>query len=721
MPATPYSYVTNGGVQNTRVRSTEPDATLDELAAMTPVQLTVASIEFHNADKRTRSAIKKQLPYFVGGTITGKRDDANVTARTLLTLDIERNPKQTTEPPLPVDVVARLRELSAEGWVYTSLSHTPKSPRYRVVLPLGEPIKVTDPHDAQASLKASTLHAATKLGIAEWCTPESYVLSQAMYLPAALKGAKVYTAKTRGKAWPTRGPAEPAKPRTKAPADIPDERPDFVLQALRAAGLYIAPNDKHKGMHFIRCPNLDEHEAENDTQTVYYEAHHDGNPRPAVKCFDTAPDHDDTPHLTYKSLVRWLKDHGHLTQDQQSEAGVLDDYDAFDAKSTLDRVLTHVPVEREWAIQRFAPTGKVTVLAGPGGVSKSMLLLHMLIHASAGSAWGGFQVDQPLRSLYVSYEDDAQEMHKRVYGLAESLRSEDSGTFDVLFDVAGSIQKNIRMFAADDEAAAWLLLTKPEKFGPPERTERVDWLVGYLKERRIKLLALDPAVYTHQLEENSVADMAFYMQTLTYIAKQAACAVVVLHHMHKTAGWALVDDINQGSLRGASSFADNARSVAVLVSMPIKDAEAYGLPPEQATTARYAVFKHVKHNYSQPLDVMVFERDGPRLVPRPDIKKMGRSELGDAREKQKSEAEEARTLQWLTRVLQCLKEHGDAMTQNQLALECKTKPLTIKKVTAHAEANDWVEVEEGPNRSKLISLTTLGRSYVRTLQRQERS
>jgi hypothetical protein len=507
MARTPYSYAT--GVHNTRVQ-VDDDGTLESLQAFDVVQLDIPAVKYHNADKKTRGNIKKQLPYFVGGVVKGKRDDANVVERTLLTLDIERSAKQDTEPPQPRDVVAKLTEMEAEGWVYTSLSHTPASPRYRVVLPLSKPLEVSDTAEAQAVLRATTLNAADKLGIKDWCTPESWVLSQAMYLPAALKGAKVYSVKTDGRAWTLRK----AEEKKKGPVDIPDERPDFVLQAIKAAGLYIEPNAKHKGMHFIRCPHLDDHEAENDTQTVYYEAHFDGNPRPAVKCFDTAPD-EHGPHLTFKGLVRWLKDNGHLTQDQQAEAGVLDDYETFDAKSSLGSVLSEEPVAREWAVERFAPVGKVTVLAGPGGVSKSMLLLHMLIHASAGAGWGGFEVDRPLRSLYVSYEDDRQEMHKRVHALAESLQSEDSGTFDVLYDVEGSIQKNIRMFAADDEAAAWLLLTKPERFGPPERTERVDWLVGYIKERGIKLLALDPAVYTHQLEENSVADMALYMQTLT--------------------------------------------------------------------------------------------------------------------------------------------------------------------------------------------------------------
>jgi hypothetical protein len=146
--------------------------------------------------------------------------------------------------------------------------------------------------------------------------------------------------------------AAQAEEKKKGPADIPDERPDFVLQAIKAAGLYIEPNAKHKGMHFIRCPHLDEHEAENDTQTVYYEAHFDGNPRPAVKCFDTAPD-EHGPHLTFKGLVRWLKDNGHLTQDQQAEAGVLDDYETFDAKSSLGSVLSEEPVATRVGCRAF--------------------------------------------------------------------------------------------------------------------------------------------------------------------------------------------------------------------------------------------------------------------------------------------------------------------------------------------------------------------------------
>lgn len=711
----PYSYVTSGGVENARVKVAE-DATLADLvnAHNTPVQLDVASIEYHNADKKTRTAIKKQLPYFVGGVIKGRRHDTHVQQRTLITLDIERHGDLEAEPPQPQVIYDRLEELGAEGWVYTSLSHTPKAPRYRVVLPLGRALEVEDIEAAQASLKATTIAAADKLGLKDWCTPESWVLSQAMYLPAKLRGGKFYSQYTEGKAWGVKQPAAKDPRTANQPADIPDDKPDLVLHAIKQAGLYLNENPRHKGMHFITCPFVDQHGAENETQTVYYEAHHDGNPRPAVKCFDTEPDRDGEYHLTYAKLVRWLRDGGWLTQDEQERVGVLDDYDTFDAKANLVNVLDREPIARTWAIDRFAPVGKVTVLAGPGGVSKSMLMLHVLIHASTGRDWAGFKVDEPLRSLYVSYEDDNQELHKRIHTLSNALKDKDAGTFDLLYDVAGSIQNNVRMFAADDEAASWLLLTKPDRFGQPTRTERVEWLVGYLKEKRIRMLVLDPAVYTHQLEENDIADMAVYMQTLTYIAKQAQCAVVVLHHMNKASGWNSLYDVNQSGLRGASSFADNARSVAVVVSMPIKDAPLYGLPPDPDTVSRYAVFKHVKHNYSSSMGIIIFERKDGTLVPRPDLVRLSNTEMAEAKEQAKTQEAERRVLQWVDRVLGALTETDDGISLNQLAVELNTRTNRIKPALVYCEEQDWVEMEDGPNRSHLYSITKLGRSYLRS-------
>lgn len=734
----PYSYVSSGGVENARVRVAE-DATLDDLAEAfkDPMQLDVPSIKYHNMPKRERNACKRQLWYFVGGVIKGRRHDTNVQSRTFLTLDVEQGPKDDSPPPDPRKVKEHLEQLGGAGWIYTSLSHTPDSPRYRVVLPLGHPITGTS-EEMQAALQASTLHAAKTLGIDAWTKPESWVLSQPMYLPAALKGARVYQALCAGNHWrvvrrvsgndtggvhgsdaSTVGDTDRSSRHGKVPADIPDERPDEVLTAIKAAGLYIKENPRHPGMHFIVCPFLDQHGTENDSQTVYYEAHYDGNPRAAVKCFDTDPDTDGVPHLTYAKLVRYLREQGHLTQDQQEKAGVLDDDDTFIGKADLSTFLATEPTARTWAIENFAPVGKVTVIGGPGGVSKSMLVLHMLMYTALGKRFGPFGADVPLKSLYVSYEDDRQEMHKRVFTLVEALRELDDGVFDMLYDIKGTLKKNLLMYAADDDAASWLILTKPDRYAPPERSARVEWLVGFLRRNKVRTLVLDPAVYTHQLEENNIADMAVYMQTLTAVAKQANCAVVVLHHMSKTAGWLSLDDINQSSLRGASSFADNARSVGVVVSMPIKDAPNYGLPAEQDTTSRYAVFKHVKHNYSASLGTHIFERKGPLLMPRPDITKLDHVQLQEARERQVQQSNEFRIISSAAAVLRFLREADGFVSLNQIVVGAHVHKRRARDLMEEYAQRDWVELEPGERGSVQIRATRAGLRWLKEREEQE--
>lgn len=713
----PHAYSYARGVLNTRVHVEEGD-TLAELRERfrVPVVLEMPSITYHNASKRARGDVKKSLPYFVGGPIAGKRHDANVQARTLLTLDIEAKEGQHPPPP-PQDVLDALEGLGAEGWVYTSLSHTPSAPRYRVVLPLGEPIEGDDLHEEV--LKATTRAAAKKLGIDPWCTPESWVLSQPMYLPAKLHDGVFWEAYVDGRQWRTvRVKEAPAQV-----ADMPDDMPDPVLRALQAAGLYLREDPKHKGKHFITCPHAHAHGTTNDSQTVYYEAHHDGNPRAAVKCFDTDPDEDGVPHLTYASLVRWLREEGYLRKEDETAdtTSVLEEYDSFAGRASIGRYLETEPAERAFAWDKFAPVGKVTVLAGPGGVSKSMLMLHLMVYGALGLPFGGFNVSGPLKGMYVSYEDDTQELHKRVHRLASALREQDDGMGDLLYDIKGALQKNLLLYAADEEATSWLLMDKRDQRSTPARTARVDWLVGFIRHARLKVLVVDPVVYTHNLEESSPGDMALYMQTLTHIAKAGDCAVVVLHHMHKTAQWATINEINQGSLRGASSFADNSRSVGVMVSMPPKDAPAYGLAADHATTSRYAVFKHVKHNYSASLGTTIFERKGALLVPRVDMPQLSPVEVKEKQEEAKArdrtttlEIKAFTLLGWL------LDQEGGSASVTMMRTGTGIRYALFKEVLQYCVDMGWLDHEQGPNRTVYYSVGVDGKEWHQEREKQGR-
>jgi hypothetical protein len=207
--------------------------------------------------------------------------------------------------------------------------------------------------------------------------------------------------------------------------------------------------------------------------------------------------------------------------------------------------------------------------------------------------------------------------------------------------------------------------------------------------------------------------MAAYMQMLTYIAKQGNCAVVVLHHMSKAASWVSLAEVNQGALRGASSFADNARSVTVALSMPIKDAPLYGLPADRVTTGKYVVTQHVKHNYSAPMGQQVFERKGPLLIPRPEIVALDDSQLTVARQALKDQQQESVMQVQADKVLVHMLELDDFASSTQLAMGAGIHKRHMSEILDWAEGKDYIECEDGPKRARLCRLTRDGKAYAK--------
>ena len=90
---------------------------------------------------------EKDGPNFVPATFTLEPDGRhvrrlkrNLVARTAIALDIEANKDTGEVAPALCEAVARIE---GKGWAvlaYTSHSHLPMAPRYRIVLPLSEEI-----------------------------------------------------------------------------------------------------------------------------------------------------------------------------------------------------------------------------------------------------------------------------------------------------------------------------------------------------------------------------------------------------------------------------------------------------------------------------------------------------------------------------------------------------------------------------------------------------
>src|SRR5947207_15673208 len=89
---------------------------------------------------------------------------------------------------------------------------------------------------------------------------------------------------------------------------------------------------------------------------------------------------------------------------------------------------TPVP-EREWIIRDRIPAKTVTLLSGDGAVGKSTLALQLGTARALGRDWIG-KMPTAGRTLYLSAEDDEDELHRRL----DDIRSHYGATFDDMAD-----------------------------------------------------------------------------------------------------------------------------------------------------------------------------------------------------------------------------------------------------------------------------------------------
>ena len=109
---------------------------------------------------------------------TPKRADCNVTACTALAFDVEQGHQPGDPmPPAPEQMHDRLQGMGAAHVVWTTFSHAPAAPRYRLVLPVSEPF-------APSYLADLLVLVAESLGIAGIIDKSCTNPSRLMYAPA---------------------------------------------------------------------------------------------------------------------------------------------------------------------------------------------------------------------------------------------------------------------------------------------------------------------------------------------------------------------------------------------------------------------------------------------------------------------------------------------------------------------------------------------------------
>lgn len=171
---------------------------------------------------------------------------------------------------------------------------------------------------------------------------------------------------------------------------------------------------------------------------------------------------------------------------------------------------------RSWLVRDLVPDGTVTLLGGDGGTGKSLLALQLAVGTATGRAWLHRPIEKPGRALFLTAEDDLDEVHRR---LADICTAEGLG----LSDLGGLL---IRSLAGEDA----LLAVLDRSTGALARTPLYDALAHAIAEIRPTAVFLDTLADLHSGEENNRAHARQFIGLLRALAIRHECAVVLLAH-----------------------------------------------------------------------------------------------------------------------------------------------------------------------------------------------
>jgi RecA-family ATPase len=221
--------------------------------------------------------------------------------------------------------------------------------------------------------------------------------------------------------------------------------------------------------------------------------------------------------------------------DERSEPDNLEPLDLIDPRTLAGR-----PVPpREWHARNLIPHRTVTLLTGDGGTGKSLLALQLSVATVLRKTWIGREVTGG-RALYLSAEDDQDEVHRRL----DDICAGEGGSLEDLGDL------RILPLAGLDA-----VLAAPQgKSSIIAGTRLWQRLQNACETFRPRLVILDTSADLYAGEENNRAQVRQFIGMLRGLALRLDLTVVLLSHPSLTG-------ISSGTgLSGSTAWNNSVRS-----------------------------------------------------------------------------------------------------------------------------------------------------------------
>ena len=216
---------------------------------------------------------------------------------------------------------------------------------------------------------------------------------------------------------------------------------------------------------------------------------------------------------------------------------------------------------RGWLLGNTFCRKFVSSLIADGGTGKTALRIAQALSLATGRPLAGEYVFEKGNVLLVSFEDDADELRRRVRAAMQHYR-------------IGADDIRGRLFLTTPGRVAGKLLELHPRTGKTQTGTLVALLEAAIIKHKLDLVILDPFVKTHSVPENENSLMDEVIQILANLANEHDIAVDIPHHTGKGRA-ATPGDADRS--RGATAVKDGARLVYTLTSMSKEEAAKLGV------------------------------------------------------------------------------------------------------------------------------------------------
>jgi hypothetical protein len=259
-----------------------------------------------------------------------------------------------------------------------------------------------------------------------------------------------------------------------------------------------------------------------------------------------------------------------------------------------------VPPKRAYVVGNFGTSGKVTTLAGLGGVSKTTFTMQVATALALHEKLGDISCGEG-SSLLLLGEEDQLDIARRFKAILD-------GRDDTARQKVGQRVRAFPMAGQD------IRLTRLNG-GNVERTAFVEEIVNCAKNLHeacsipVKLIVIDHVRLAMAGDGNDADHATSFMATVTDIAVKSDACVMVLAHSPKSSipSDGKEREPNAADIAGSGAFVNNARSAEVLVTMNKAEAKKFGIDAEQAK--QYVKLVVVKNNIGRTGDEYWFRRE----------------------------------------------------------------------------------------------------------------